>query len=111
MTASTRPSPLHPQRSRRRPARRGGRAIVLLLAIATLVATAAPLDPAWANHHTRDSLELEDPRPGWTSEYVFGMSKGVMNSTLEPALKPAVMLLTVPLDLALLPFSAIAGFF
>lgn len=58
----------------------------------------------------RDTLELED-RSGYSGEYIFGMTKGIMRSTLTPALKPVVLLLTVPLDLVFLPFAAIAGFF
>ena len=57
-----------------------------------------------------DSLVLED-RHGYSSEYIFGMTKGLMNSTLEPALKPPLLLLTVPLDIVFLPFAAIGGFF
>ena len=57
-----------------------------------------------------DSLNLEDNQ-GYSSEYIFGMTKGVMNSTLELALKPAVLILTVPLDIVFLPFAAIGGFF
>lgn len=57
-----------------------------------------------------DKLDLEDDH-GYSSEYIFGMTKGVMRSTLEPALKPAVLIVTVPLDLAFLPFAAIGGFF
>jgi hypothetical protein len=56
------------------------------------------------------SLVLED-RQGYDSEYLFGMTRGVVNSTLMPALKPLAFLVTVPLDLALLPFTAIAGLF
>ena len=58
----------------------------------------------------RDTVDLEE-HGGWTGEYIFGMTKGVMRSTLTPALKPVVLLLTVPLDLAFLPFAAIGGFF
>jgi hypothetical protein len=58
----------------------------------------------------RDTLEVEE-HGGYTSEYIFGMSKAIMRSTLTPALKPAVLLLTVPLDLVLLPFAALGGFF
>ena len=57
-----------------------------------------------------DKLDVED-RQGYSSEYIFGMTKGIMKSTLVPALKPFFLLFTVPLDLAFLPFSAIAGFF
>ena len=65
-----------------------------------------------APHHVlaADSLNLEDNQ-GYSTEYIFGMTKGVMNSTLEPALKPAVLVLTVPLDIVFLPFAAIGGFF
>jgi hypothetical protein len=58
----------------------------------------------------RDKVDLED-HSTYSSEYIFGMSKGVMRSTLEPALKPFVLVFTLPLDLALLPFAAIGGFF
>jgi len=57
-----------------------------------------------------DKLDVED-RQGYTTQYMFSMSKAVTRSTLEPALKPAVLLFTIPLDLVLLPFAAIGGFF
>ena len=58
----------------------------------------------------RDSVDLES-HGGYSTEYIFGMTKGVMRSTLVPALKPVVLLFTVPLDIAFLPFAAIGGFF
>ena len=58
----------------------------------------------------RDKVDLED-HSSYSSEYIFGMTKGVMRSTLKPALKPFVLVFTLPLDLALLPFAAIGGFF
>jgi hypothetical protein len=58
-----------------------------------------------------DNLDLEDHDKGYTSQYIFGMTKGVMRSTLMPAFKPMAMLLTVPLDLVFLPFAALGGFF
>lgn len=63
-------------------------------------------------HHVlaADKLNLEDNQ-GYSSEYIFGMTKGVMNSTLEPALKPVALVFTVPLDIVFLPFAAIGGFF
>ena len=48
---------------------------------------------------------------GYNSQYIFGMTKGVAGSTLNPGLKPLVFLFTVPLDIVTLPFTAIAGFF
>lgn len=57
-----------------------------------------------------DTVDLES-HGGYTGQYIFGMTKGVMRSTLTPALKPVVLLFTVPLDIAFLPFAAIGGFF
>ncbi len=57
-----------------------------------------------------DRVDLES-RQGYTAQYMFGMTKGVMRSTLVPALKPVALLFTVPLDIAFLPFAAIGGFF
>lgn len=57
-----------------------------------------------------DKLDVED-RQGYNSEYIFGLSKGIMKSTLVPALKPFFLIFTAPLDLAFLPFAALAGFF
>ncbi len=58
----------------------------------------------------RDTQSVED-HGGYTGEYIFGMTKGLMRSTLEPALKPVFLIFTVPLDLVFLPFAAIGGFF
>jgi len=63
-----------------------------------------------AQTQNRDNLDMEE-HGGYSTEYIFGMTKGLMRSTLEPALKPVVMLLTVPLDIVFLPFAAIGGFF
>ncbi len=57
-----------------------------------------------------DKLDVED-RQGYNSEYIFGMTKGIMKSTLVPALKPVLAIFTIPLDIAFLPFAAIIGFF
>jgi hypothetical protein len=52
------------------------------------------------------------PPPSWyNSSYIFGMTKGVANSTMVPAAKAPLFLFTVPLDLVLLPFEAIGGLF
>lgn len=74
------------------------------LAIEPAVQTYSPYVMAY------DKLDVED-RQGYSTEYIFGMSKGVMKSTLVPALKPVILLFTAPLDLAFLPFAALAGFF
>ena len=52
------------------------------------------------------------PEKSWyNSSYLFGMTRGVANSTLVPAFKAPLFLLTVPLDIVLLPFTAIGGMF
>lgn len=49
--------------------------------------------------------------PGYNSDYMFGITRAVVNSTIVPAGKVPLFLLTVPLDIVLLPFAAIGGFF
>jgi hypothetical protein len=51
------------------------------------------------------------PKSWYNDSYLFGMTRGVANSTLVPAAKAPLFLLTVPLDLVLLPFAAIGGLF
>jgi len=49
---------------------------------------------------------------GWyNGSYIFGMTRSVAQSTISPAGKAPLFLLTVPLDLVLLPFAAIGGLF
>jgi hypothetical protein len=55
------------------------------------------------------SLDMRDDE--YNSDYIFGMSKGVANWTIIPAMKPLFFLVTIPLDLAFLPFALIGGFF
>jgi hypothetical protein len=47
----------------------------------------------------------------YNSDYLFGMTRGVANSTIVPALKAPLFLFTIPLDIVFLPFTAIGGFF
>jgi hypothetical protein len=51
------------------------------------------------------------PKPWYNDSYLFAMTRGVSNSTLVPAAKAPLYLLTVPVDLVLLPFAAIGGLF
>lgn len=55
------------------------------------------------------SLDMRDDN--YNGDYIFGMTKGVSNSTIIPAIKPLFFLITIPLDLVFLPFAAIGGFF
>jgi len=52
-----------------------------------------------------------EPKPWYNSDYLFGMTRGVANSTIAPAGKVPLFVLTVPLDIVCLPFAAIGGFF
>jgi len=51
------------------------------------------------------------PEPWYNSDYIFGMTRGVANSTMAPAGKAPLFVLTVPLDIVILPFALIGGFF
>ena len=51
------------------------------------------------------------PKPWYNNAYLFGMTRGVTGSTMHPAVKVPLLVLTIPLDIVFLPFSAIGGFF
>jgi hypothetical protein len=53
----------------------------------------------------------EQERQGYNSDYLFGITRAVVHSTIVPAGKVPLFLLTVPLDIVFLPFAAIGGFF
>lgn len=53
---------------------------------------------------------VEEPS-SYNSSYIFGMTRGVAESTIHPAGKVPLFVLTVPLDLVFLPFAAIGGLF
>jgi hypothetical protein len=52
-----------------------------------------------------------EERSWYNSSYIFGMTRGVAGSTMVPAAKVPLFVLTVPLDLVFLPFAAIGGLF
>ncbi len=120
---------------------RGARVCVLLMALALLpltepatsgAATAddglaargdatrmlrAPADEDASEASTGGRLEPRyqprepEPKSWYNSSYIFGMTRGVASSTMVPAAKVPLFVLTVPLDIALLPFAAIGGLF
>jgi hypothetical protein len=49
--------------------------------------------------------------PWYNSDYLFGMTRAVTNSTIHPGAQVPLLVLTIPLDIVFLPFSAIGGFF
>ena len=52
-----------------------------------------------------------EPKSAYNSSSVFGMTRGVADSTIHPAVKAPLFLFTLPLDLVLLPFAALGGLF
>jgi len=52
-----------------------------------------------------------EPKGWYNSGYVFGLTRGVAGSTMVPAAKAPLFILTVPLDIVILPFAAIGGLF
>lgn len=48
---------------------------------------------------------------GYDASYLFGLTRSVARSTIAVPGKLPLFVLTIPLDLALLPFAAIGGFF
>jgi hypothetical protein len=58
------------------------------------------------------SNRIEEPI-GWryNSDYMFGLSRGVANSTWRTGIKPFFFLVTIPLDIVLFPFALVGGLF
>lgn len=79
--------------------------------------TDAPVVVAQAQGTTEGELSPRyHPAPvkekSWyNSDYIFGLTRGVADSTIHPAGKAPLFLFTVPLDLALLPVTVIGGMF
>lgn len=57
-----------------------------------------------------DPVPPEPPRR-YNSDYLFSMTRGVADSTMHAAIKGPLFLLSVPLDIVLLPATLIGGFF
>ena len=79
--------------------------------------TPAPVQLAHLDEEPVPELQpaYEPVRPkkssGYNSEYLFGMTRAVAGSTMHPAVRILCFPVTVPLDLALLPFEFVGGFF
>jgi hypothetical protein len=52
-----------------------------------------------------------EPKSSYNASYVFGLTRGVADSTIHPAVKAPIFVLTLPLDLVFLPFALIGGLF
>ncbi len=51
------------------------------------------------------------PKSSYNNAYIFAATRGVADSAMMPVAKAPLFLLTVPLDIVLLPFAVIGGFF
>jgi len=51
------------------------------------------------------------PEPPHDSTLLFSLTRGVSDSAIAPAGKVPLYVFTIPLDIALLPFALIGGFF
>ena len=80
-----------------------------LLALA--IALAVPTSPAFADRYDRYDDRYEDRRGSYNSEYLFAATRGVTEMDTSPVVKVPLIPLTLVLDLAILPFQAIAGLF
>ena len=71
----------------------------------------ASAEPADRKLESRYPPREPQPKSGHNASYIFGMTRGVADSTIHPAVKAPLFLLTLPLDLVLLPFAALGGMF
>jgi hypothetical protein len=63
-----------------------------------------PLEPRYQPREPKEE--------GWyNGSYIFGMTRGLADSTIAPAGKAPLFLFTIPLDIVLLPFTVIGGLF
>jgi hypothetical protein len=51
------------------------------------------------------------PKSWYNGSYIFGITRTIAASTMVPAAKVPLFVLSVPLDIAFLPFAAIGGLF
>jgi hypothetical protein len=81
-------------------------AVLLLVLVAPLAAGAEEgrLEPTYQPRPPKE-------KPVYTTDYLFGITRAVSESTLVPAAQVPLFLFTVPLDIVFLPMEAIAGFF
>ena len=106
------------------------RALVMLVLGALATGIALPADATLADAAAEGSIVLAqaqgtrdgdlEPRyqprepesPGaYNNDYLFAMTRGVSDAPIAPAGKLPLYVLTIPLDLVLLPFALIGGFF
>ncbi len=70
-----------------------------------------PSDPT-AGRGQVDPGGIEDPvDQTWTGRHIFSLTRGLSRSALKPVVRAPLYLVTVPVDVVLLPWTALLGFF
>lgn len=99
-----------------------GAAFILLQAATAPARSEAPAPPQsveLAQGRGTEPRELEpryrpappEEKSWYNASYIFGMTRSVARSTMVPAAKVPLFVLTIPLDVVFLPFAAIGGMF
>lgn len=92
-------------------------AMIGALALAPLPACADVSDEPLRKDYPKpsDNPALEQWRDGriwrYNTEYLFGVTRGLKDQTIPPWCERTAWVVTVPLDIANLPFTALAGLF
>ena len=88
------------------------RGLLLLALIAPLGASAQDESDAGTGRLEPTYQPMPPPeRQVYTTDYLFAITRAVADSTLVPAARVPLYVLTIPTDIALLPIELIAGFF
>jgi hypothetical protein len=108
-------SPFHPRRIER--VARVATALCILTLSSVAMGCASETTPTAVEEDRPGQIEPRyQPRepleePFYDTTYLFGMTRGVTNSTIHPGAQIPLLVLTIPLDIVFLPFAAIGGFF
>ncbi len=100
--------------------------LVMGLAFLAMIGALALAPPPARADTSADSLRKDYPKPSdnpaleqwrdarvwhYNTEYLFGVTRGLMDQNIPPWCEGAAWVVTVPFDIANLPFTALAGLF
>ena len=101
-----------------------GRALLVALLVGSMLTGPALLGASYAEEAQKEegyvrnvdsspSLAETEKGPGWSynPDYLFAISRAVRDSSVHPAGKVFLFIPSIPLDIVLAPFAAIAGLF
>ena len=92
-------------------------ALIFLVGISLLANTPAAADDRQSVTYEKSadtlggSPTLDTRDDEYSTEYFFGLSRSVAGSTLNAGVKTLFFVFTIPVDIVVLPFAAIGGFF